>query len=172
MSQGQMVVRIGAFAIWVLSGVAAGQIAAWLIAAAAAFTNFASIIATLLGEDTALGAIFVVGSIAYAFVVGVAVASALGALSGRSDPDAPEAWAGVVAGVLALLLVTLLAEPYVIFVVNALPAVAGLIGGSSGIWQFIAAILMHAVPVALLALAAYLPMRALFYSSPHTGPQT
>lgn len=161
--------RIGAFVLWILFGVAAGQIAAWLIGAAAAFTNVASIIATLLGVDAALGAVFVIGSIAYAFVVGVAVASALGSLSERSDLDEPEAWAGVIAGVLALLLVTLLAEPYVLFIVNALPAAAGFIGGSTGIGQFIAATLMHAVPVALLALSVYLPMRAFFYSPRNTG---
>jgi hypothetical protein len=149
------------YAVAVLFGVAGGQVLGWVVGAVAAFANITGFVAAILGDDAAFGLVFLVGSLAYAAAVAYGVAWGLGYLVGKDQPGGPEAWGGVLAGILALLLVTVAAEPFVYFIINALPGVAEVIVTSDGLPEFAYAVALHAVTIGALAPILYLPARAM-----------
>lgn len=153
--------RVVFYAIAVLLGVALGQVLGWVVGAVAAFANITSLVAGILGEDAAFGLVFLVGSLAYAATVAYGVAWGLGYLVGKEEPGDPEVWGGVLAGILALLIVTVAAEPFVSFVINALPGVAEVIVTSDGLVEFASAVALHAVTIGAVAPILYLPARAM-----------
>lgn len=149
------------YAVYIIVGVSVGQLAAWVVGLLAAFANITGIVAALLGEYIAVGFVFVVATAAYAIVVGIAASMGLAVLAGTDDPGDAEAWAGVLAGAVAFLLTSWLAEPYVRFVIETLPAAATFVANSTGFMGFAAAVLLQAVPVGFIAVAGYLLLRAL-----------
>jgi hypothetical protein len=158
-----------AYPIYIIIGVAVGQVAAWIVGAAAAFTNIAGIVAAIFGGDVTTGTIFVVGTATYAIVVGIAASAGLAALARVDSAGPAEALAGVLAGALAFLLTSWLAEPYVRFVIDVVPGAAEFVGSSTGLMAFVAAVLLQAVPIGLLTLAGYVALRAVLHSSAQTG---
>lgn len=140
---------------YIVLGVAVGQLAAWIVRLVAAFANITGLVAAILGDGVAIGLIFVVGTCAYAIVVGIATSAGLSLLTRTDDPGDAEAWAGVVAGAAAFLLTSWLAEPYVRFVISAAPAAAKFIANATGVMGLVAGILLQAIPVSLVALGAY-----------------
>jgi hypothetical protein len=149
------------YAVAVLVGVGLGQVLGWVIGAVAAFANITGFVAAILGEDAAFGFVFVVGSLAYAATTGYGVAWGLGYLVGNHEPGDPEVLGGVLAGILAFLLVTVAAEPFVHLIVSALPDVAEVIGTSEGVARFGSGVALHAVTIGAVAPVLYLPARAM-----------
>lgn len=149
------------YAVAVLLGVALGQVLAWVVGAVVAFANITGFVAAIVGDGAAFGLVFLVGSLVYAATAAYGVAWGLGYLVGKDQPDGPEVWGGVLAGILALLLVTVAAEPFVSFVINALPGVAEVIVTSDGLAEFASAVALHAVTIGAVAPILYLPARAM-----------
>lgn len=162
------------YLIYVAIGVVAGQIAALIIARI--LGRVVQVGDALLGERTISDPSTIIGSAAYAFVICVAVAWGLGAFNRRAfaDPESiqeAEGLGGLTGGSLAFLLVTLLAEPYREFLFAVVPGAAGVLTDSSPLIRVVAILALHAAAIAVVAFAAYLPIRAAYNSQkPYQRP--
>lgn len=149
-----------AYPVSVLIGVAVGQLAAWVVGFGLSFAFITEFVAGLVGIDAAQGLVWVVGSVAYAAVVGWSVSVGLAIALAQREPGYAEVLTGLAAGALAFLLVTLWAEPFVRLLIAWFPDAARVLVETSGVVPVAAAIAVHGITVGLAALIAYLPLRS------------
>lgn len=152
----------------VAGGVVAGQVAALV---AGRIVDRAAVLGNALSGGSVIwnvGAI--IGSTVYAFAVFVGVGWGLaaftkGTLSSPESITEPEGLGGLIGGVVAFLLVTLLSEPFYDLVFTTLPFARSIVLESDTAVRLPFILTLHAAAVAAVALTAYLPIRAAYHRS-------